>query len=192
MRSFTPALAFLVSAASAFGADRPLEFNRDIRPILSDKCNRCHGPDAAAKKIPLRLDREAAAKSDLGGRRAIVEGDPASSEMIHRITAEKKAVKMPPVYSGLSLTDREIETLRTWIAQGAKWQQHWSFLPPVTPAIPPVKNMAWTRNPIDAFVAERLDREGLSPSPEASKETLLRRVSLDLTGHGRHRLARCW
>ena len=182
MRLLPLALAFLVPAASVFGADRPLEFNRDIRPILSDKCNRCHGPDAAAKKIPLRLDREVTAKSDLGGRRAIVEGDPASSEMIHRITAEKKAIKMPPVYSGLSLTDREIETLRTWIAQGAKWQQHWSFLPPVTPAIPAVKNMAWTRNPIDAFVAERLDREGLSPSPEASKETLLRRVSLDLTG----------
>ncbi len=182
MRSFTLALAFLVPAGSVFGAERPLEFNRDIRPILSDKCNRCHGPDSAAKKIPLRLDREAAAKSDLGGRRAIVEGDPAASEMIRRITAEKKAVRMPPVYSGLSLTDREIETLRTWIAQGAKWQQHWSFLPPVVPAIPPVKNPAWIRNPIDAFVAERLDREGLPPSPEASKETLLRRVSLDLTG----------
>ncbi len=182
MRLLPLALAFLVPAASVFGAERPLEFNRDIRPILSDKCIRCHGPDAAAKKIPLRLDREASAKTDLGGRRAIVEGDPASSEMIHRITAEKKAIKMPPVYSGLSLTDREIETLRTWIAQGAKWQQHWSFLPPVTPAIPQVKNAAWVRNPIDAFVAERLDREGLSPSPEASKETLLRRVSLDLTG----------
>ncbi len=182
MRSFTLALAFLVPAGSVFGAERPLEFNRDIRPILSDKCNRCHGPDAAAKKIPLRLDREAAAKSDLGGRRAIVEGDPAASELIHRITAEKKAIKMPPVYSGLSLTDREIETLRMWIAQGAKWQHHWSFLPPVMPAIPHVKNAAWVRNPMDAFVAERLDREGLAPSPEASKETLLRRVSLDLTG----------
>src|SRR5690349_16176696 len=102
--------------------------------------------------------------------------------MIRRITAEKKAIKMPPVYSGLSLTDREIEMLRSWISQGAKWQQHWSFLPPVAPAIPQVKNSDWTRNPIDAFVAERLDREGLKPSPEASRETLLRRVSLDLTG----------
>ena len=182
MRSLTLALAFVLPAGSVFSADRPLEFNRDIRPILSDKCNRCHGPDAVAKKIPLRLDREAIAKSDLGGRRAIVEGEPAASEMIRRITAEKKAIKMPPVYSGLSLTDKEIETLRTWIAQGAKWQQHWAFLPPVTPASPQVKNPAWIRNPIDAFVAEQLDREGLGPSPEASKETLLRRVSLDLTG----------
>src|SRR3978361_374681 len=119
-------LGFVASAA--FCAEAPLEFNRDIRPILSDKCNRCHGPDAAAKKIPLRLDREAIAKSDLGGRRAIVEGDPAASEMIRRITAEKKAVRMPPAYSGLTLTEREIETLRTWIAQGAKWQQHWAFI----------------------------------------------------------------
>ena len=102
--------------------------------------------------------------------------------MIRRITAENKAIKMPPVYSGLSLTDREIETLRTWIAQGAKWQRHWSFLAPVMPVVPEVKNAAWVRNPIDAFVAERLDREGLTPSPEASRETLLRRVSLDLTG----------
>jgi hypothetical protein len=182
MRPLTLALAFLAPAGSMFCADRPLEFNRDIRPILSDKCNRCHGPDATAKKIPLRLDREAIAKSDLGGRRAIVEGDPASSELIRRITAEKKAVRMPPAYSGLTLTDHEIETLRTWIAQGAKWQQHWSFIPPVSPAIPHVKNSAWIRNPIDAFVAERLEREGIPSSAEASRETLLRRVSLDLTG----------
>ncbi|MEO8128179.1 MAG: DUF1549 domain-containing protein, partial [Bryobacteraceae bacterium] len=182
MRPLTLALAFLSCSASVFGVDRPLEFNRDIRPILSDKCNRCHGPDATAKKIPLRLDREAIAKSDLGGRHAIVEGDPAASEIIRRITADKKSIKMPPVYSGLSLTDHEIETLRTWIAQGAKWQQHWSFLPPVKPAIPQVKNAAWVRSPIDAFVAERLEREEMTPSPEASKETLLRRVSLDLTG----------
>src|SRR6185295_15082828 len=105
-----------------------------------------HGPDAAAKKIPLRLDREAVAKSDLGGRRAIVEGDPASSEMIRRITAEKKAVRMPPAYSGLTLTDHEIETLRTWITQGAKWQQHWAFIPPVTLALPKIQNPTWIRN----------------------------------------------
>src|SRR5947209_3301562 len=103
MRRLIYALVFV--APAAFPAEAPLEFNRDIRPILSDKCNRCHGPDAAAKKIPLRLDREAVAKSDLGGRRAIVEGDPASSEMIRRITAEKKAVRMPPAYSGLTLSD---------------------------------------------------------------------------------------
>src|SRR3954471_21977432 len=130
MRPVTLVFVVLTSSSLLLSAEPKLEFNRDIRPILSDKCNRCHGPDAVAKKIPLRLDREAVAKSDLGGRRAIVEGDPASSEMIRRITAEKKAVRMPPAYSGLTLSDRDIETLRTWIAQGAKWQQHWSFIPP--------------------------------------------------------------
>lgn len=182
MRSLTFVLALLFPAINLFCEERPLEFNRDIRPILSDKCYLCHGPDATAKKIALRLDREAIAKSDLGGHRAIAEGDPASSELVRRITAEKTAIRMPPVYSGLKLTEREIETLRTWIAQGAKWQKHWSFIPPVTPALPAVKNPAWIKNSIDAFVLERLDREGLSPSTEAARETLLRRVSLDLTG----------
>ena len=100
-------------------AERTLEFNRDIRPILADKCYFCHGPDAASKGVPVRLDVEADAK-----RRAI-------GELVGRITAPDPARRMPPVGSGLKLTDREIETLRTWVAQGAKWQRHWSFLPPV-------------------------------------------------------------
>src|SRR4249920_3493224 len=104
-------------------ADRGVEFNRDVRPILSDKCLRCHGTDATAKGIPLRLDSEAAATADLGdGRRAIVPGDTASSQVIRRITATDEALRMPPVYSDLKLTPQEIETLRLWIAQGAKWQ----------------------------------------------------------------------
>ena len=114
-----------------FAADRTIEFNRDIRPILSDKCYRCHGSDATAKGIPLRLDSEAAATADLGdNKHAIVPGNLESSQLVRRITAEDEAVRMPPVYSGLKLTDREIETLRSWIAQGAKWQLHWSFIPP--------------------------------------------------------------
>src|SRR2546423_2204863 len=91
----------LFCSAALLPDDRPLEFNRDIRPILADKCYLCHGPDAVAKKIPLRLDSEAAAKADLGGRRAIAEGDVAASELVHRITSENKAKRMPPVYSGL-------------------------------------------------------------------------------------------
>ncbi len=148
-------------AAAAAG----LEFNRDVRPILSDKCYLCHGPDAAAKGVPVRLDLEADA------RRVIDRG-----EVVRRITAEDPARRMPPVWSGLKLEPREIETLREWIAQGAKWQKHWSFLPPVRRQVPP------GRHPIDYFVGERLKREGLAPSPEAPRETLLRRVSLDLTG----------
>ncbi len=175
--------ALLVLGWPALAADRTIEFNRDIRPILADKCFRCHGSDAATKGIPLRLDSEAAATADLGDhRRAIVSGDLESSQLVRRITAADEASRMPPTYSGLKLTEREIETLRSWIAQGAKWQLHWSFIPPKRYPLPAVKNASWPRNPIDHFILDRLDREGLSPAPEASRETLLRRVSLDLTG----------
>src|SRR5262245_56471612 len=124
----------LLSAVPAVCADRGIQFNRDVRPILSDKCYGCHGTDAVAKKIPLRLDSEAAAKADLGGgRRAVVDGDAATSQLVRRITAENKGVRMPPVYSGLKLSEQEIETLKAWIGQGAKWQKHWSFIPPERP-----------------------------------------------------------
>ena len=156
-------------APAAISADRIIQFNRDVRPVLSDKCYGCHGADAAAKKIPFRLDSEAAAKDHLG-------------HVVARITATNPAVRMPPVYSGLKLSDSEIETLRLWIEQGAKWQKHWSFLPPERPPLPTGRNTAWPRNGIDPFVLDRLQREGLAPSPEASRETLFRRVSLDLTG----------
>src|SRR5437773_12108138 len=125
MRPLVFAVALFCPAV--YGA---VEFNRDVRPILADKCYHCHGSDAVAKKILLRLDSEAAAKADLGGRRAVVEGDPASSQMIRRITAENKAQRMPPVYSGLKLSEAEIATLRDWVAQGDKWEKHWAFIPP--------------------------------------------------------------
>jgi hypothetical protein len=170
-------------AQPAVPADRTVEFNRDVRPILSDKCLHCHGTDATAKGIPLRLDSEASATADLGGgRRAIVPGDTASSQVIRRITATDEALRMPPVYSDLKLPPQQIETLRLWIAQGAKWQSHWSFIPPKRQPLPSVRQVAWPRNAIDYFVLERLEREGLSPSPDSDPETLLRRVSLDLTG----------
>ncbi len=159
-----------------------VDFNRDIRPILSDKCFACHGPDAAAKRIKLRLDSEAAAKSDLGGHRAIVPGDTARSELVRRISATDEAERMPPSYAPHKLTAQEIETLTEWVKQGAQWQQHWAFIPPTRPPLPAVKNNAWVRNAIDAFVLARLEKEGLQPSPEAGRATLLRRVSLDLTG----------
>ena len=151
-----------------------VEFNRDIRPILSDKCYMCHGPDAANRKTKLRFDTEAGAKQDLGGRFAIVTGDPVRSEILRRITAEdKNALRMPPVYSGSArLSEREIGLIRRWIEQGASWQGHWSFLPPKRPA----------GGRIDYFVRQRLEREGLKPSPEADRATLIRRVTLDLTG----------
>jgi hypothetical protein len=162
---------------------RTVEFNRDVRPLLSGKCFRCHGPDAKAKNIPMRLDSETAMLADLGaGRHPVVPGDPDHSEIVRRITAPQKGMRMPPVSSGVTLTPGEIETVREWVAQGAKWQQHWAFIPPVRPPLPEAKDKTWPRNPIDNFILERLEREGLKPSPGADTETLLRRVTLDITG----------
>jgi hypothetical protein len=159
-----------------------VEFNRDIRPILSDKCFGCHGPDAKNKNIPLRLDQEDAAKADLGGRRAIIAGNAAGSEVMKRITTDRKGMRMPPVSTGHTLTEKEVAVIRQWIDEGAKWQKHWSFLPPARAALPVVKNTAWPKTEIDGFLLARLEKEGLQPSPPAAKETLLRRVTLDLTG----------
>src|SRR5579862_299852 len=176
-------LLLLTGPSCVQAAGGRIEFNRDVRPIFSDKCYTCHGPDAAAKHVPFRLDSEAAAKAEVsGGKHAIVAGNPDSSEIIQRVTAAKPALRMPPVSSALKLSDAEIDTLRQWIAQGAGWQKHWSLIPPVRPVLPEVANKAWPRNPIDRFILQRLEREGLQPAPEASRETLIRRVSLDLTG----------
>ena len=162
---------------------RRIDFSRDIRPILSDKCFACHGPDAPNNKSPLRFDTEAHAFADLGeGRRAIVRGHPEQSELVRRITAEDESLRMPPLYSTHKLTKQEIERLTEWIAQGARWQQHWAFTAPVRPSLPPVKSRTWLRNGIDAFVLARLEQEGLKPAEEADRATLIRRVSFDLTG----------
>ncbi len=170
----------LLCALPALAAS--VEFNRDVRPILSDKCFQCHGPDAKNKNIPLRLDREDAAKADLGnGRRAIIPHQAEQSELIRRVTATTGR-RMPPASSGHTLSAKEIDTLRAWIEQGAVWQAHWAFIPPKRAPAAPVANTAWPRNPIDSFILDRLEKEGLKPAPQASKETLLRRISLDLTG----------
>src|SRR5262245_50096110 len=170
-------------AAQARLPERSIDFNRDIRPILADKCWVCHGPDAPNKKIKLRLDSEEAAKADLGrGRRAIVPRHPEQSLLALRISAKDESMRMPPVDSGRSLGEREIALLIEWINQGAEWQRHWSFIPPVRPRLPRVNDGSWPKNAIDYFTLEKLEREGLRPSPEADRETLIRRVSLDLTG----------
>ena len=154
---------FFAMAIAAGAAD--VQFNRDVRPILSDKCFACHGPDAKAKGIALRLDSEEAAK------RAIVPGDVVGSKLIRRITAAMPAMRMPPVSAGVALTAAEIETLRAWVEQGAKWEGHWAFLVPVKKP-----------GTIDTFIRERLSKEGLTPSAAAPMETLIRRATLDLTG----------
>jgi hypothetical protein len=160
-----------------------IDFSRDIRPILSDKCFVCHGPDAVNNKSKLRFDTEAHALADLGkGRRAIVRGHPEQSELVRRITAENESIRMPPVHSRRKLTEQDIERLTQWIAQGAPWEQHWAFVAPARPRLPEGKGSSWLRNDIDSFVLAKLEKEGLRPSEEADPATLIRRVSLDLTG----------
>ena len=174
------ALSALAQAPPRESVPQVIEFNRDIRPILSDKCYTCHGPDNSKRLSNLRFDTEAGAKQDLGGRFAIVPGDPAKSEILRRITAADAAVRMP--LGGAPLNSREIALLRAWIEQGGQWQKHWSLIPPQRPEFPQVFHKEWPKNGIDWFVLQRLEREGLSPSPEVDRAALIRRVTLDLTG----------
>jgi hypothetical protein len=164
------------------GAQEAVEFNRDVRPILADACFRCHGPDSAARQADLRLDLEESAKASREGKTAIAPGKSADSELWRRISSADADEHMPPADSGKKLTPEQIDTLRRWIEQGAKWQRHWSFLPPEQ-AISPISHCPpRALNPIDSFLHARLAREGLNPAPRAAPATLLRRVTLDLTG----------
>src|SRR5262245_19776659 len=181
------AILIMLPMAISIRADsvpQTVSFNRDIRPILSDKCFTCHGPDAANRKSKLRFDHEEGARIDLGkGRFAMVPGEPAKSELYLRITSNNPALRMPPAYAGHEkLTGREIDLFHRWIEQGAVWQRHWSLLPPHRPELPKVQNEGWIRNSIDYFVLDRIEREGLRPAPEADKSMLIRRASLDVTG----------
>jgi hypothetical protein len=157
-----------------------VDFGRDILPILADNCFRCHGPDAKARKAGLRLDiREGALRAK---DPVVVPGRSADSELIARVTSNEPDEIMPPARSGRTLTPRQIESLTRWIDEGARWGTHWAFEPPRRPAPPMVRDRSWPRNPIDAFVLERLEAEGLAPAPEAERTTLIRRATLDLTG----------
>lgn len=159
-----------------------VEFNRDIRPILSDNCYHCHGPAEKSREADLRLDLQEHALADRDGYPAIVAGRPQESLLWERISSNDPDVMMPPPDSNKTLTDDQKLLLKKWIEQGAKWQGHWAFLPPTKPPVPSVSQPGWVHNPIDAFVLARLDREGLKPSPEAAREMLIRRVTFDLTG----------
>ena len=164
--------------ATATLSNAAVSFNKDIRPIMSDTCFRCHGPDKAARMAGMRLDiRDEALKPRKPGVVPIVPGDPDHSEIIQRIFA-KDARIMPPAFAHKELTEAQKETIRQWVAEGAKYQGHWAYEPIKRPAVPESK----ASNPIDAFVQSRLAQENLQPSPEADRRTLLRRVSLDLTG----------
>jgi Protein of unknown function (DUF1553)/Protein of unknown function (DUF1549)/Planctomycete cytochrome C len=184
----TLALALLASQAVTIHAGAevpraPIDYNLQVRPILSNACFKCHGPDADERQAELRLDvRDAALAPAESGKAAIVPGNPDASALVKRIFATKSTVVMPPPKSHKTLTDAEKQILKEWVAQGARYQTHWSFQTPRRPEMPSVKDRSWSRNPIDRFILERLEKEGLTPAPEADKATLIRRVTLDLTG----------
>lgn len=172
-----------LAADPTFAADPPVDFNRDIRPILSDTCFKCHGFDEAKRESGLRLDTFEGATTKLdSGSMAIVAGKAAESELLKRLASTDPSMKMPPPESGKTVTPEQIELLRRWIDQGAKYQGHWSFVPPVRPALPEVSHQDKVRNAIDRFVLARLEKEGLQPAEATDKITLIRRVTFDLTG----------
>ena len=161
-----------------------VDYNFHIRPILSDRCYACHGPDANARQADLRLDEETASKQKrlTSGGFAIVPGNARKSQLVTRIRSLDPDVKMPPPESNLSLSNHEIALIAKWIDQGAKWKPHWSFLPPVNPPLPDVVQSDWPINDIDYFVLSELEQKKLTPAPMADRGTILRRVTFDLTG----------
>lgn len=176
----TPAagsMAMRETVTAATAAD--VHFGREIQPIFAKRCLACHGPDQA--KGGLRLDRSERALAELeSGDRAIVPRQPDASALLERVASTDKSLRMPP--EGAPLSPREIDLLRRWISQGAKWEQHWAFSPIARPAVPPVRQADWVRNPVDAFILHRLERAGLTPASPVEKLALLRRVTYSLTG----------
>lgn len=175
-------LAAWLSASATAGEAPRVPYNRQVRPILADKCFACHGPDANRREADLRLDSAAGATADLEGRRAIAPGQPEASELVRRITSADASERMPPADSGKQLSAAEIALLRRWIAEGAEYEPHWAYLAPRRPPPPEIHQADWPDSPIDRFVLHRLEAEGLMPSPAADPITLCRRVSFDLTG----------
>ncbi len=163
-------------------APERLDYSRDIRPILSQNCFACHGPDEDAREADLRLDRAAEALADRGGVRALVPGDPEASLVLQRLVSKDDSERMPPAGSNKSVTPDQIDQIRRWISDGAQYSQHWSLVPPTYPSLPEVSDSQWPRNAVDRFVLARLEREGLKPSAPADRYALVRRVYLDLLG----------
>ncbi|MFO0909721.1 MAG: DUF1553 domain-containing protein [Isosphaeraceae bacterium] len=165
------------------GRGAALDYNRDVRPILSKNCFACHGQDPEKRAKGLRLDlRDEALKTLKSGATAIVPGNPDDSELVSRLVETDESLRMPPRKSGERLTAAEVDILKRWVAQGATYAEHWAFVKPVDRPLPKVKDSAWPRNGVDYWILTRLEKEGLKPSPEADRFTLLRRASLDLRG----------
>ncbi|TVS16540.1 MAG: DUF1549 domain-containing protein, partial [Planctomycetaceae bacterium] len=191
-----PPMIVLVALGQAIAEDGAIDFNRDIRPILSNRCLTCHGPDESHRTGGLRLDlRDDAIGPADSGERAIVPGSPEQSELLARVSTDHSFMRMPPTGTGPGLTEAEINLLRDWIEQGAPYARHWSYVKPQRPAVPDLDAMLadvdrtdaqrlkdWPRNPIDHFVLEQWLPRSMSPMPEADRYALVRRVTLDLTG----------
>src|SRR5262245_44568851 len=163
--------------------DAIVRYDRDVRPLLADRCFKCHGPDEKKRRAKLRLDEPESAFLDRDGARAIAPGDPDASELLDRVASDDSKRRMPPLNSNKKpLTPEEQQLLRRWIEGGARYEPHWSFTPPVRPTPPAVDHESWCRTPIDRFVAAKLESEGIEPGPDADRASLLRRLFLDLTG----------
>ena len=175
-------VALLLVLVHAKATAQTVNFSREIRPILSQNCFACHGPDEEQRKAKLRLDTKEGAIASKDGVHIIKPGASGESELIKRLLSSDGDEVMPPPDSGKKLTAAEIDLLKRWVDQGAKWETHWAFETPKRPELPKVKDTAWPKNEIDYFVLEKLERENLEPQPEAEKSTLIRRASLDATG----------
>jgi len=184
MRASALLLPCLLTAQLVQAEDAPVDFNRDVRPILSDRCYGCHGPDAdKGRKAGLRLDELAGATKELkSGDIAIVPGDTVKSTMVHRMNSTDPEEVMPPPELHRPLSAGEKDILTRWIKQGAKYDPHWAFVSPQSKPAPKVPVSSWVRDPLDAFIADQASRAGLKTSAEADRTTLLRRASFALTG----------
>ncbi|MDA0587342.1 MAG: PSD1 and planctomycete cytochrome C domain-containing protein [Planctomycetota bacterium] len=177
------AISLVASGRSARSEDDSIDFSRDIRPILSNNCFACHGPDEKQRKGGFRLDEKTSAlgKGE-SGEPVIVPGKAEASELVARILSDDPDLRMPPAASNKHLTREQIELLKKWVATGADWQEHWAFVAPKEPAKPKLSNPDWVRNPIDWFILKKLEQSKLAPSRETTRETLIRRVTFDLSG----------
>jgi hypothetical protein len=178
----TPLPAPAQAPAAAGGAAKAVDFQREVRPILSENCFACHGPDEDARKANLRLDLHDGALAARRNGTPIVPGKPDDSLVYKKIIEPNPARRMPPLSTHKTLTDAQKQTIRLWIEQGARWGQHWAFVAPSRPPLPAVKGQKWARTPIDRFVLAKMEQSGLAPNPEAERRALIRRVSLDLVG----------
>ncbi|MGO9110488.1 MAG: DUF1549 domain-containing protein, partial [Thermoguttaceae bacterium] len=172
----------MMALAVPLMAVETVDFSRAIRPILSRNCTVCHGPDDKKREAGLRLDMRDAATALHDGHRAITPGDPKRSELLRRVSSNDADERMPPPSTGKRLTPEEIDRLSRWIRQGAPYSPHWAYFEPVRPKVPQLGDRAWPKNDIDHFLLARLEREKLHPAPEANRNVLIRRLSLDLTG----------